>query len=699
MKLSSVGKISLAILFLLVAYWPVSFMQFSMKYDMMDWFYPMRYLVGECLQNNVLPTWNPYINLGYPLHTDPQSGALYPIVWLLGGLFGYSVYTIHLEFVIHIILAFYGMKKLSEEIGVNENISIIVGLSYACCGFFVGNAQHLSWIISAAWIPFVACYYLKLMRSNYWRDALWLSTFSFLLLTGGYPAFIITLFYLMGIAFIVRVLFYLKTKNFLAARKFFWNNCLFGFAFLLQSLAFLKFFLESLPFLVRTESLSISDAQLLPFSPSSFLSFILPFITGGNSGFFKTDPSMSNGYIGLIGFLFALLYLWKKPDWKSIILWICVIFFLLVAMGDYFFLREWLYDYVPMMNLFRYPSLFRVFALINLLLLFGLSIQRYRNIALNTRDWLKLRGLGFTLLFLLAGIFIYAFQKSNLVLPAEWSGASIVTFLNESTNSQMVLIQAPIQILLLSLLLFKTFFIKGISFIKYALILILVDLFLSVQLNSFLTIASEADVYQLQKKLDELPEAFPIPTENLSAITHQGGRHFYPIWYNQNMLRKKIAHNGYNNFKFKDYRSFTEKPDHMKILENPLLYDSGNTGVDSASIAQRGQIAITSFLPNKIEAQVSFQQDGEFTLLQYFYPGWKVKIDGEEIDAFKKEAIFLAVKVPKGEHQVVFEFYPPHFKGYLFLSGGVFILILIYLSTLSLRSLIKIKPPHSGDGF
>ncbi|MFT7606451.1 MAG: putative membrane protein YfhO [Saprospiraceae bacterium] len=135
------------------------------------------------------------------------------------------------------------------------------------------------------------------------------------------------------------------------------------------------------------------------------------------------------------------------------------------------------------------------------------------------------------------------------------------------------------------------------------------------------------------------------------------------------------------------------------MLENPLLYDSGNTGVDSASIAQRGQIAITSFLPNKIEAQVSFQQDGEFTLLQYFYPGWKVKIDGEEIDAFKKEAIFLAVKVPKGEHQVVFEFYPPHFKGYLFLSGGVFILILIYLSTLSLRSLIKIKPPHSGDGF
>jgi hypothetical protein len=677
-KLSSVGKISLAILFLLVTYWPVSFMQFSMKFDMMDWFYPMRYLIGECLQNNVLPTWNPYTNLGYPLHTDPQSGALYPVVWLLGGLFGYSVYTIHLEFILHILLAFYGMKKLSEEIGVTENISIIVGLSYACCGFFVGNAQHLSWVISVAWIPFVLCYYLKLIRVNNWQNALWVAVFSFLLLTGGYPAFIITLFYLLGIVFLVRLSFYFKTKNFLEARKFVLNNCLFGIAFLLQSLCFLKYFLESLPFLVRTESLSLSDVQLLPFSPQSFLSFILPAITGGNTDFFKTDPSMSNGYIGLIGFLFALLYLWKKPDWKSITLWICGAFFLLVALGDYFFLREWLFDYIPMMNLFRYPSLFRVFALISLLLLFGLSIKRYQNKNVPSYDWKKLRIGGFLFLFLLTGIFIYAFQKSDLQLPTAWSGTSMVDFLNKSTNSQMVLIQAPIQITLLSLLLFKTFFRKGISFIKFALILILVDLFLSVQLNSFLTITSEASVYELQEKVKELPKGFPIPTENLSSVSHQGGRHFYPIWYNQNILRKKIAHNGYNNFKFKDYRSFTARADHMKILENSLLYDSGNAGMDSTSTARKGAIEITSFLPNRIEAQISFKEDGELTLLQYFYPGWKVKLNGAEIPAFKKEAIFLAAKVPKGEHQLIFEFYPIHFKGYLFLSGGFFLLILIY---------------------
>ena len=679
MNLFKVGKISLAIFFLLIVYWPVSAMQFSMKYDMMDWFYPMRYLVGECLQNNLLPTWNPYTNLGYPLHTDPQSGALYPIVWLLGGLFGYSIYTIHLEFIIHIILAFYGMKKLGEEIGITENISIIVGLSYACCGFFVGNAQHLSWIISAAWLPFVICYYLRLMRLNNWQDALWLSVFSFLLLTGGYPAFIITIFYLMGIAFLVQIGIYFKKKDYASAKRFALNNGLSGFAFLLQSLVFLKFFMESMPFMVRTETLSLYDAQLLPFSPQSFLSFVLPAITGGNSGFFKTDPSMSNAYFGLFGLLFIVLYLLRKSNRKDLILWGCGIFFLLVAMGDYFFLREWLFHYVPMMNLFRYPSLFRIFALIAFLLLFGLSAQRYQQVRKNSFDWIKLRALGLVIIFLLCGLLIYAFQKSDWVFPEHWSGEAMVAFLNKSTNSQMVLIQAPIQILLLSLLLLKTFFKKGMAFMKFAVILILFDLFLSVQLNSFLTITSEANVHQLQEKLDELLAGFPIPVENVSDVSHQGGRHFYPIWYNQNIIKKKVAHNGYNNFKFKAYRAFNDKTGNKEILKNPVLFDSNNRAQDSLSVLNKGAVVITSFSPNRIEASVTFKEESEITLLQYFYPGWSATLDGEKINLFKKEDIFMAARVPEGSHHILFEFYPKHFTGYLFVSFGSFVLLLIYL--------------------
>lgn len=679
MKFNHIHKTLLAILFLLVTYWPVSSGLFTMKYDMMDWFYPMRHLVGECLQNNLLPIWNPYTNLGYPLHVDPQSGALYPLVWLLGWLFGYSIFTINLEYVLHIIIGFYGMKKLAETLGIEGNIALVIGLSYACCGFFVANAQHLSWIIAAAWIPYVFCYHLRLLRALDWRDALWLSIFSGLLLTGAYPAFTIVAFYIMGIAFAIRLGWYILRKKYPLLKRLLWQHSLFGLAFLAQGLVFLKFFLESLPLLVRTETLSLANIQLLPFSPAAFTSFLLPFMTGGHASFFNTDISMSNGYFGLIAFVFLLTGLSQKRSRKSILLWGLGLFFLLVSMGEYFYLRAWLYHYVPMMNLFRYPSLFRIFTLLFFLLLAGLAFQKYKQSKPSKRQWQVLRIISFALLLAISSVFIYALQKSAWRFPESLSAESIVAFFNNSTNSEMVLIQAPIQIILLSLLLFKSYFKKGISFINFAFLLIFVDLFLAVQLNHFLTITSEVKMAQLQEKMDAYPKGFPIPTDKVSTVSHHGNKSTYPIWYNLNILQKKVANNGYNNFKFRAYRTFKDQAGYEKVLDHQLLYRPGNPIVDSTIMSLRDQITIKAFAPNKIEASVEYKTAGELVLLQYFYPGWEVKLDGKTVPAFQKEGIFIGLSIPAGTHQVRFEFYPKYFTLLLIFSFGVFIGLFLYL--------------------
>lgn len=664
-----------------------------MKYDMMDWFYPMRFLVGECLQNNVLPVWNPYTNLGYPLHTDPQSGALYPIVWGLGYLFGYSLYTLHIEYMLHIVLAFYGMKKLAEAIGIEGNIALVIGLSYACCGFFISNAQHLSWIIAATWIPYVACYYFRLVQKNNSRDALCLSVFSSLLLTGGYPAFTITMFYLMGLAFVIQIGKQLWQRHFLAAKTFFLNNCLFGLSFVLQSLVFLKFFLEAMPFLVRTEALTLANVQLLPFSPQSFSSFVLPFMTGGHSAFFKTDMSMANAYIGLIAFVFLLRFIVKKLNLKTSILWGLGLFFLLVAMGDYFFLRAFLFHYVPMMDLFRYPALFRIFALVCFLLLAGLSLENYKSTLSSSANYSIVRWMSGALFTGLVIIFSYALSKASWAFPENLSAAALVSFFNKSTNSEMVLIQAPIQLFLLGLLFAKTYYQKGLSFVKFVLILVVVDLCLSVQLNTFLTINAEARLAPLQEKLDAFPDGFPIPAENLSTISHHGNKNYYPIWYNLNLLKKKVANNGYNNFKFRAYRTFKKQSEHLRFLEHPILFDS-SPGLDTSHAMSSADVEINSFTPTKIEANVQVSSERELTLLQYFYPGWTVRLNGKRIEPFEKEDIFLAVNVPQGKHQLEYEFYPPHFlvyAGVSLLSLMVVVGVLIF-STGMVKSRLSIKP-------
>src|SRR5207244_2393211 len=52
------------------------------------------------------------------------------------------------------------------------------------------------------------------------------------------------------------------------------------------------------------------------------------------------------------------------------------IFFLFLAFGDALSLRKWLYYTVPLFDRFRFPSLFRLFALLPLIICSGLGWNR-----------------------------------------------------------------------------------------------------------------------------------------------------------------------------------------------------------------------------------------------------------------------------------------------------------------------------------
>src|SRR5438067_2281466 len=88
----------------MVGYWQVAFFRHTLKWDMIDQYFPWRYFVSECLRNHVLPFWNPYQHWGYAIHADPQSGVWYPVVWLISLLHGYDVYALQFEFMLHIVL-------------------------------------------------------------------------------------------------------------------------------------------------------------------------------------------------------------------------------------------------------------------------------------------------------------------------------------------------------------------------------------------------------------------------------------------------------------------------------------------------------------------------------------------------------------------------------------------------------------------
>jgi uncharacterized membrane protein YciS (DUF1049 family) len=77
---------------------------------------------------------------------------------------------------------------------------------------------------------------------------------------------------------------------------------------------------------------------------------------------------MRNGYFGLLPLLFFILGIFAKKPQEISILFYFGIFSLLASVGEYLPVRAFLFHYVPMMNVFRFPSVFRLFFIIGALL-------------------------------------------------------------------------------------------------------------------------------------------------------------------------------------------------------------------------------------------------------------------------------------------------------------------------------------------
>ena len=144
-------KIKLLLLLIsILAYWEISLLQFSVKWDMLDVILPWRFHVGECLRHYCFPFWNPYQSAGYPIHADLQCPTWYPETILIGSIIGYSNITLHILFTLYIFIAGLGIFKLTKHFGTDNLPAFISGFAFILTGIFVSHAQHLFIIVSLA---------------------------------------------------------------------------------------------------------------------------------------------------------------------------------------------------------------------------------------------------------------------------------------------------------------------------------------------------------------------------------------------------------------------------------------------------------------------------------------------------------------------------------------------------------------------
>lgn len=57
-------------------------------------------------------------------------------------------------------------------------------------------------------------------------------------------------------------------------------------------------------------------------------------------------------------------------------------------------------------------------------------------------------------------------------------------------------------------------------------------------------------------------------------------------------------------------------------------------------------------------AEVEFSQPAILMWSESFHPGWRVRLDGEEVELLRVNHAFMGVRVPPGTHRIIFEFGP-----------------------------------------
>ncbi|MBT7198040.1 MAG: YfhO family protein, partial [Nitrospina sp.] len=72
-------------------------------------------------------------------------------------------------------------------------------------------------------------------------------------------------------------------------------------------------------------------------------------------------------------------------------------------------------------------------------------------------------------------------------------------------------------------------------------------------------------------------------------------------------------------------------------------------------------------------------EEGFLVLLDNWFPGWKVEVDGKSQRIYQANLFYRGVKLGPGNHKIEFSYEPVGLKRGIVISSGAFILLLILL--------------------
>lgn len=678
---------------LVVALWPLVFGMAVMKWDAMDLYLPWKYFITDMLSQNQLPLWNPFINGGFSQMGDP--GTWYPVSWGVAALFGgYSMGSLHFEYLLHLYLGGLGFYFLLKQFGLARVALLSCATGYMLSGVMIGNAQHLGWVVSAAWLPWVVMYFLRVQQNPSIRSGLQLALVLFLQLSGGYPGmFIVTIYILLGF-FIVESVRQIRAKNYAHYQKQWLFFGISSVIFLLMSSVVLIAAFDMAPLITRgtglNERADVWNTLEGSFSPEALISFIYPLATTKNDqAFWGADFSMTNAYFGVLLLLTILAVLFRKDAPKNVKIFFGIgILFLLISMGQSLPVRTWT-TYLPFMDLFRFPSLFRLFTLFFFLFSAGFSLH-YLSQSLQARKLFTRQLLFAIICFVISNLFLFSGVEQYKFLQIFTIGW--LHFINVAQINELIFLQTGVLILLMVLFLlmrkFKLFGDTTFGWKKAFLLVFIMEIVSFTWMNQYATVLYDRSLNDASVGMDTLPEGFPIPSSTLPLTTFNDAdqsQHFDQLWKNLSIYFKRPTYDGISPYTYRNMARAIETGEFEKLIQYPVYFFAErldkNNHIDTTTIdtLSAQKFWVETFSPNELILHTELPDARKFIYLQNFHPSWTAKVNGKSVPVVKVSETFMAVDLPKGKSILEFSFEPKNVIRASFVSISMWAGAILYL--------------------
>lgn len=678
--------------FILLCLSPLLFYRVDPMWDAFDMAYPAFAYLADSLREGRFPLWDPYTNCGVPFHADPASLTLNPVAIFCSRLFDSPVPGFHWFWVFYWWLGGFGMLWLSRHYGAAPLGGLAAASAYALSGFFVAHAEHTGFIIVAACLPWLMlCAERAVSRASLGDALLAGAALGFCSYT-GYPG--LTLFSCLTLAVWLMLRFLPASgleegENRSLQSRALWIALTLAIMtavyLVVWSPSLNAFLVEGRGYTDRVEPLPMARATGNEvFTWTAVLSLFFPYVTIVGRAWMGCDISMSNAYIGMLGFPLALFWIWRTGLRRT---WWLVAFALamfVISLGGEYGLRTLLYYLYPPTRYMQFNAPFRLFWILPLCLAAGLGFTRLLRDRDERRALLRLLS-GWAMAVAGAGLTIVFLAKAN----------------GTPLGNQALLLFAPGALVLAVAggLLWWWQEENGLAARLAPLLLALVmvlDMGTHLYNNNFTVWNPETISKEVEQDHQRSTRIVGSPPPRIAGMPFG--------FFNAQQIVKVPLVGGYVTMKSEGFDGVLIKSRFAEVLSGPqrfwlapgvevrssrdqvlsLLAQTGGADPVPAFVDQPlagfpplrtvpgtfGGVSVGSYAPERIELHVSVPgADRAFLVSSERYAaGWQAFVDGAQVAVQKVNLYFRGIVVPPGEHTVTWEYRPVRWVPLVWLS-------------------------------